>query len=76
MAEKQTCGTCRYGHGWTMTRHTPPRINSNIAGRCGYQMNWPTNWPISISLLDRRLPEPGWVWRDRADCPCWEAKNG
>lgn len=73
MAE-QTCGNCRYVHGWTMTKHTPPRINGNTAGRCSFQIDAPINWPLSVPLRERRWPEPGWVWKDWSDCPCWEGK--
>jgi len=72
MAE-QTCGNCRYGHGWTMTKHTPPRINVNQAGRCCYVMPEPV-WPVSVSEFWRHIPTTGGVMPTQTDCPCWEGK--
>ena len=72
MAE-ETCGNCRYGHGWTMTKHTPPRINVNQPGRCAYVMPEPI-WPASVSPWARQLPKAGGVLSTDTDCPCWEGK--
>lgn len=69
----QTCGNCRYGQGWTMTKHTPPRINASHSGRCSYVMPQPI-WPVSVSLWARQLPKTGGVLSTDTDCSCWEGK--
>ena len=69
----QTCGNCRYGHGWTMTKHTPPRINVNQAGRCSYHIAEPV-WPLSVAPQARVMPRKSAVWANESDCPCWEGK--
>ena len=72
MAEK-TCGNCKHAHGWTMTKHTPPKINTRHAAACCYE--FPTvAWPISVFPALRRMPTPSYVQSDYTDCPCWEGK--
>lgn len=75
MAEKQTCGTCRYGFDWVMTKHTPPKINTRHSGRCSYVVPEPV-WPLSIRGRWRNMPPTGGVQADETGCPCWEGKNG
>jgi len=70
---EQTCGNCKHGIGWTMTKHTPPRINGNHHGHCVYELP-SIVWPISIALSDQRMPPKGGIWKNDSDCPCWEAK--
>jgi hypothetical protein len=70
---EQTCGTCRHGIGWTMTKHTPPRINKNERGWCLWDAGT-KQWPISIATPDRKMPPKMRPWADWKDCPCWEAK--
>jgi hypothetical protein len=72
--DKHTCGTCRYGYDWIMTKHTPPKINPRYSGMCSYRIPEPV-WPASIPLYWRKLPTPGGVVADETNCPCWESKE-
>jgi len=73
MAE-QTCGNCKHGQGWTMTKHTPPRINQRYGGECFFQIAMPKNYPACVAEQDRRPPYKRGIWASLSDCPCWEAK--
>ena len=73
MAEN-TCGNCKHAKGWTMTEHTPPRINARYSAECTYEIQMPTVYPACIPVERQRPPCRMSVWKSKTDCPCWEGK--
>lgn len=72
---RQECGNCRHGK-FSMTKHTPPRINSSVSGRC----TWPepehvlpkciADHPLNKVRFSRQS-----IWPHDQSCPCWESKE-
>lgn len=74
---KQTCGNCKWAHGFRMTNHTPPRFNKDTHGRC----LWPEPEVVLPSSVTKyhgysQQHHKIGIWPTfGTECPCWEAKG-
>lgn len=74
------CLNCKFAK-WSMTKHTPPRINLRYAGSCAYVVG-PLPVPKSVNANElERLVNPYYgravdPRSPHADCPVWEVADG
>lgn len=65
------CSNCRWGE-FTMTKHSPPRINPAVYGECRYSLPPLPLVPLCVEVkyLNKEV-----IWSSYTGCPVWAAKE-